>query len=71
MKFYNKKLVFDYVVGNDLDDYEIDELENTPEFMIEVIKYTQDKKMYNFCSDNVKSNLLNLWLKCLRKILNL
>lgn len=56
MKFYNKKLVFDYVVGNDLDDYEIDELEDNPEFMMEVIKYTKDKKMYNFCSDNVKSN---------------
>ncbi len=56
VKKYSKKLVFDYIVGNELVDYDIDELENDYEFMIEVIKHTKDKNLYNLCSDEVKKN---------------
>ena len=55
-KEYNLKLIKDYVEGNDLEDYNIDELENDYEFMISVIKYTNDKNIYNLCSDEVKNN---------------
>lgn len=55
---YNKKLIFDYIVGNEIIDYDIDTLENDYEFMMEVIKRTKDKKMYNLCSEEVKNNYL-------------
>lgn len=50
-----KALILDYVNGNDIY-YDIDELENNYEFMLDVIDYTKDKNMYNLCSDNVKNN---------------
>ena len=49
-----KKLIFDYINGEDIDN--IDELENNYKFMMEVIKLTHDKKMFNMCSDEVKLN---------------
>lgn len=56
LKNYNKKLVLDYIYGNDIVGYDIDELEEDYEFMIEVIKQTRDKRMYSLCSDNVRKN---------------
>lgn len=56
MEVYGKKLVFDYVNGNDIYGYNIDDLENNPDFMMDVIRFTKDKKMYDLCSDNVKNN---------------
>lgn len=49
-----KKYLLDYISGNDLVGCSIDELENDPDFMLEVMKFTRDKKMYNLCSDTVK-----------------
>lgn len=56
MEAYGKKLVFDYVNGNDIYGYNIDDLENNLDFMIDVIKFTKDKKMYELCSDSVKND---------------
>lgn len=53
---YNNKLVMDYINGNDIDGYDIDDLENDFEFMIQVIRLSDDKKMYNFCSEKVKKD---------------
>lgn len=53
---FDSKLVLDYINGNDIDDYDIEDLENNSDFMIKVINYTNDKKMYYFCSDDVKNN---------------
>lgn len=53
---YSKKLILDYISGNDIYNYNIDELEDDYNFMMEVIKFTKDKKMYNLCSDRVKNN---------------
>lgn len=52
MKKYTKQAVFDYLLGNDIDGFDIDELENNPEFMAEVV--CKDKNAYNLCSDEVK-----------------
>ena len=52
----NSKLIFDYICGNDILEYDIDQLENNPKFMLEVIRYSKDKKMYNLCSDEIKKN---------------
>ena len=51
---YSKQLIFDYVNGNDIVGYNIEELENDMEFMIEVIDFTNDKNMYS--SEKIKKN---------------
>lgn len=56
MVSFNPKVVDDYILGNDILEYSIDELENDFEFMKAVIYTTKDKKMYDFCSDNLQSN---------------
>ena len=53
---YDLKLVHDYIAGNDIDK-DIDELENNRAFMKLVLKVSKDKKMFNFCSDNLKNDL--------------
>ena len=55
MSKYSVKTIIDYVNGNDLE-CNIEELENDYRFMMEVIFYTNDKKMYNLCSNEVKAN---------------
>lgn len=55
-KNYSSKLVFDYITGNEITGYNIDDLENDYEFMIQVIKHTKDKNMYNLCSKEVQTN---------------
>jgi len=52
---YNINLIKDYVLGNDID-YNIEALEDDYNFMIDVINYTNDKNMYNFCGNKVKNN---------------
>lgn len=49
-----KSRIFDYINGEDIEN--IEELENDYKFMIEVIKLTRDKNMFNMCSDEVKLN---------------
>lgn len=56
MKKYDVNTIIAYVNGDDTPGFEIEELENNYLFMFEVILYTNDKKMYNFCSDEVKCN---------------
>lgn len=56
MKSLDKKMVLDYINGNDINEVSIDELENNVDFMKEVIKITKDKNMCNFCSDSVLKN---------------
>ncbi len=53
---YSKELIFNYVNGNDIAPFDIDELENDCAFMMQVIDYTKDKNMYNLCSDELKNN---------------
>ena len=53
---YSRRLIMDYVAGNDIEGYDINELENDYQFMIEVIDFTKDKNMYNLCSDEIKRN---------------
>ena len=55
-RIYDIKLIRDYIEGNDIPEYDIDELENDYEFMISVINYTKDKNMYHLCSEEVKYN---------------
>ena len=31
MNKYSKKMLYDYITGNEIDEYDIDELENAPE----------------------------------------
>lgn len=56
MKKYSKELIDKYIKGEDIKNYQIEELENNKDFMIQVIKETNDKKIYNLCSENVKKD---------------
>ncbi len=56
MKKYNKKLINDYINGDKINDFNIDELENDKEFMMLVISLTNDKSFYKLCSDELKKD---------------
>ena len=56
MKKYGEKLIKDYIEGNDIEEYSIEELENDSEFMIMVINKTNDKNICNLCGDDVKKD---------------
>ncbi len=53
---YNLKPVYDYINGEDIEGYTIDELEDNFMFMKSVIMFSNDKNFYNLCSDNLKHN---------------
>lgn len=55
MAIVDLKLVRDYIEGEDID-YDVEELENNPRFMFNVLRLSRDPNMYSLCSDNVKSN---------------
>ena len=54
---FSKGTVFNYVHGNDLVGYDIDELENDYDFMIEVLKYSKDKYTIHCVSDELRHNI--------------
>ena len=56
-KNFDISLIKNYINGDSLGKYSIDELENNCEFMKEVIDYTNDCNIYNLCSDNLKKRL--------------
>lgn len=51
----NKKLIMDYINGNDI---KVDEniLEEDLDFMIAAIDFSDDEKLYNLCDDKIKYN---------------
>ena len=53
---YNLKLINSYINGEDIKGYNIEDLENDPEFMKSVILASNDKEFYNLCSEEVKSD---------------
>lgn len=55
-KNFDISLIKNYINGDSLGKYSIDELENNCEFMKEVIDYTNDCNIYNLCSDNLKKD---------------
>lgn len=56
MKKYSKELIDKYIKGEDIKNHQIEELENDKDFMIQVIKETNDKNFYNLCSEKVKED---------------
>lgn len=56
MKKYKKKFLFDYIMGNDMGETDINELEKDPEFIIEVTDLSNDKNIYNLCDQKLKQN---------------
>lgn len=56
MNKYSKKMLNDYISGNEIIGYNIDDLENDCTFIREVIDFSNDKKMYDMCDDNIKGD---------------
>jgi len=54
MKNIDIDLIKKYVNGEELGEYTIEQLEDDKDFMLGVISYTKDVKIYELCSDNVK-----------------
>ncbi|MEG1008764.1 MAG: hypothetical protein RSF67_02915, partial [Clostridia bacterium] len=54
MKKYNKDLINRYINGEDINNYLIEELENDKDFMMQVIRFSNDKRIYHLCSERVK-----------------
>jgi len=46
---YNINIILNYINGDDIEGYTIEELENDCTFMKLVINYTNDKNMYALC----------------------
>ena len=57
MKKYSREDVVNYINGDDVEGFDIDELENNPSFMKDVINISNDYHFYNLCSDNVKIDI--------------
>ena len=49
MNKYDNKIVNDYINGNDIDDFNIDDLENDSMFMKKAIVASNDKNFYRIC----------------------
>ena len=49
---YNQKLIWEYINGEEIPN--IDKLEKDYQFLMQVIKTSKDKNMYNLCSDNLQ-----------------
>lgn len=56
MKKLDISLVKKYVNGEDLGEFTSEQLENDKDFMMGAISYTNDVKLYSFCSDAVKQD---------------
>lgn len=56
MSKYSKKVLYDYIVGNEIEGYNIDKLESDYIFIKEVTDFSNDKKIYNLCDNKLKSN---------------
>lgn len=54
--YLSKELVKKYINGEEIANYNLDELENDYNFMKSVIEYSNDKNIYKLCSDNLKKN---------------
>lgn len=57
MNKYSEDIINKYINGEDID-YDIEELENDFNFMIQVINKTNDKEFYNLCGEAIKTDPL-------------
>ena len=68
MAKWDFKTINDYICGNDLE-CDIDLLENDSKFMSAVIRISNDKNIYNLCSDELKKDfefckyIINIFVK--------
>ena len=57
MKIFDLKTIYDYINGNDIAGYELEDLENDKKFMFHVLSITKDKNMYQMCSEELRNDL--------------
>lgn len=58
MKKIDKRTVYNYIYGNDIEEYTLEELEKNPNFMAEVIKTSKDKNFYNYIDEELKGKYI-------------
>ena len=54
LNLIDKKLVYQYILGDYIEAGLLEQLEDSPIFMQAVMEQTNDIKMYELCSDDVK-----------------
>ena len=52
---YSKELIYNYIIGNDIDN--IEDLENDNNFLFEVLKKSKDITYYNYLDIAFRRNL--------------
>lgn len=52
----NLNFIKKYLMGEELEGYKIEELEDNANFMLDAINYSNDINTYNLCSDKVKND---------------
>lgn len=55
---FDKKMVLNYIYGNDINQYSLEELENDALFMSEVIRLSKDKTVYEYAVHALKCNYI-------------
>lgn len=53
---FTRKTVLNYIIGDDIDNFKLEELENDSSFMLEVINLSNDVRMYDNASESVKTD---------------
>lgn len=56
MKKISEEIIKKYLLGEDIEEFSIEELENDSDFIFNVIDYSNDIKIYNLCSDSIKKD---------------
>lgn len=56
MKYFDLKLIQQYINGDNIGKYKLEELENNKDFMMCVINTTNDPDIYYLCSNEIKIN---------------
>lgn len=56
MKKYNIETVYNYINGEDITDFTLEELESNTNFMIDIINVSNDKNFYDFAEESVKTD---------------
>ena len=66
---YDKEVLENYILGESINGFDIHKLENNEDFMREVIVYSNNPKLYYFCSEKLKMNS-NFVLFIIEKFIN-
>ena len=54
---YDKVLLNAFVSGHKINEYNVEDLKNNNMFMLDAVKFSKSKRVYEMASDKVKNNI--------------